>query len=92
MLFCWLGQKPGERVGDGSEYYAMFYAWDEGQRPWMDTAANAAYDKLQSGTEVVGLVTRPWFYEAFSELRVGATTDFNHSGSTACWPCCARKC
>lgn len=78
MLFCWLGKKPGERVGDGSEYYAMFYAWDEGQRPWMDTAANAAYDKLQSGTEVVGLVTRPWFYEAFSELRVGATTDFNH--------------
>jgi hypothetical protein len=45
----------------------------------MDTAANAAYDKLQSGTEVVGLVTRPWFYEAFSELRVGATTDFKLS-------------
>lgn len=78
LLFVWLGKKPGERVGDGSEYYAMFYAWDAGQRPWMDTAANAAYDKLQSGSEVVGLVTRQWFYEAFSELRVGDTTDFNH--------------
>jgi hypothetical protein len=78
LLFCWLGKRPGERVGDGSEYYAMFYAWDEGQRPWMDSAANAAYDKLQRSTEVVGLVPRPWFYEAFSELRVGNTTDFNH--------------
>lgn len=78
LLFLWLGKRPGERVGDGSEYYAMFYAWSEGLRPWMTAEANAAYDQLQKGTDVFGLVPRTWFYEAFSELRVGETTDFNH--------------
>lgn len=78
LLFLWFGKRPGERVGDGSEYYAMFYAWSEGGRPWMTAAANAAYDRLQQSTEVVGLVPRGWFYEVFSELRVGDTTDFNH--------------
>ena len=78
LLFLWLGKRPGERVGDGSEYYAMFYAWSEGLRPWMTAEANAAYDHLQKGTDVYGLVPREWFYEAFSELRVGDTTDFNH--------------
>ncbi|MYM68839.1 hypothetical protein GTP45_18645 [Pseudoduganella sp. FT55W] len=77
-LFLWLGTLPAARVGDGSEYYAMFYAWTDGLRPWMTPAANAAYDALQRSGEISGLVERDWFYQAFSELRVGDTTDFNH--------------
>ena len=79
LLFVWIGVKmPAVRVGDGSEYYAMFYAWSEGWRPWMADAANSAYEALVASGKVGGMVPRDWFAAAFPALRVGETTDFNH--------------
>jgi len=75
LLMCRL---PAQRVGDGSEYYAMFYAWSEAWRPWTTAASHAAYDVLQHGGTIEGLVARDWFDTYFSALRIGVTTDFNH--------------
>lgn len=78
LLFLWLGQRPPARVGDGSEYYAMFVSWSESLRPWTTAASTAAYDAMIKTGEVSGLVERKWFDISFSALRVGDTTDFNH--------------
>ena len=78
LVFMLMARLPALRVGDGSEYYAMFYAWSEAWRPWTTAASHSAYDALlQSGT-VEGLVPRDWFDQYFGALRIGATTDFNH--------------
>jgi hypothetical protein len=78
LLFLWLDQRPAARVGDGSEYYAMFVSWSESLRPWTTAASNAAYDAMMKTNEVSGLVERKWFDISFPALRVGDTTDFNH--------------
>jgi hypothetical protein len=62
------------RVGDGSEYYALFYAWSETFRPWMSDSAYAAYEKfLQIGSVNHG-VSAERLKAAFPALD----SDFNH--------------
>ena len=75
LLLSWL---PALRVGDGAEYYAMFYAWTAGWRPWTTAASQAAYDALLASNKVIDLVPREWFDTVFAALRIGETTDFNH--------------
>ena len=36
LLFISLAATQAVRVGDGSEYYVMFHAWQSGFRPWID--------------------------------------------------------
>ena len=66
------------RVGDGSEYYALFLAWRAGGRPFMTDAAWAAYEALYAGRSVDGLVAPHDLVRAFPALVQGATADFNH--------------
>jgi hypothetical protein len=66
------------RVGDGAEYYGLYYAWATGHRPWMTPAAYNAYDVLFSSHNIAGLVTTDALVNAFQVLRVGTTSDFNH--------------
>ncbi|HEY0064989.1 MAG TPA: hypothetical protein VGC21_22920 [Telluria sp.] len=78
LVFIALGLGKPVRVGDGSEYYGMFYAWDLTHRPWMNAASYAAYEKLHATNTILGLVTREQLANAFQALRVGETSDFNH--------------
>lgn len=78
LVFWLMSRLPAQRVGDGSEYYAMFYAWSAAWRPWTTAASHAAYDALLHSGTVGGLVTRDWFDTYFGALHIGATTDFNH--------------
>lgn len=78
VIFFIVGRLPGVRVGDGSEYYGMFYAWTVSQRPWMTAAAYQAYAALAASNTIVGLVPAETLSSTFEALRVGATSDFNH--------------
>ena len=66
------------RVGDGSEYYAMFLAWSECHRPWMTESSFKAYDDLCKENRISGLITVDDLRNAFPSLRVAGTADFNH--------------
>lgn len=76
--FLWMGTLPDVRVGDGSEYYAMFYAWSAGHRPWLTPEAQAAYQHLFDSGHVTGLVSYDWFHATFPALQLGSTADLNH--------------
>lgn len=78
LLFVVLGHMRPVRVGDGSEYYGLFYAFEAGHRPWMAPQAYAAYERLFASGSVLGLVPREFLANAFTALRVGETSDFNH--------------
>ncbi len=69
---------PAQRVGDGSEYYAMYLSWQETLRPYMTEKAYQAYAKFMASGQVPGLVSRMQLENAFPALRLGATSDFNH--------------
>lgn len=66
------------RVGDGAEYYALFYAWSDTFRPWMTADSFNSYELLFSKHAITGLVPLDWLVNAFPSLRVGPTADFNH--------------
>lgn len=38
-----VSQLPVIRIGDGMEYYALFFAWTETLRPWMNEVSFSAY-------------------------------------------------
>jgi len=78
VLFVILGKVPGVRVGDGSEYYGLFHAFQATHRPWMSPAAFDSYDVLVHSNTILGMVPRQALTDAFPLLRVGATADFNH--------------
>lgn len=78
VLFILVGRARPTRVGDGSEYYAMFQAWQLTHRPWMTKAAFDGYDAMVHANQVIGMVNRQLLENAFPALRVGATADFNH--------------
>jgi hypothetical protein len=77
-LFQLVSQFPPMRVGDGAEYYGLYYAWEVAHRPWMSAPAYDAYAALFGSGDIIGLVTRDQLASAFDKLRVGATSDFNH--------------
>ena len=39
LVFLFFSSLSVYRVGDGSEYYALFYAWSDTLRPWMSDSA-----------------------------------------------------
>ncbi|TAK73981.1 MAG: hypothetical protein EPO12_21350 [Aquabacterium sp.] len=78
FVFTALAGLPPRRVGDGSEYYALYLSWEHSLRPWMTQAAYVAYDELFSRHEIMDLVSRDALAAAFPALRVGDTADFNH--------------
>lgn len=66
------------RVGDGSEYYAMFLSWAETRRPWMTPPAFDAYERLFASNQIGYMVPRDSLEEAFPALRLNGQADFNH--------------
>lgn len=69
---------PAARIGDGSEYYALFFAWRDAGRPWMTDATWRAYDALRLTGHVAGLVPAAPLREAFGTLDVHGGTDVHH--------------
>lgn len=79
LLLCLLlGRLEPVRVGDGSEYYALYLAWRDTLRPWMGGASYASYQQLFSEHGIAELVTLDWLRNAFPSLHLGETADFNH--------------
>ena len=78
LIYFYLSMHTTYRVGDGSEYYAMYYAWLDTFRPWMTVEAYASYQRLVDRHEIVGMVSSEHLTAAFPSLRVGETADFNH--------------
>ena len=66
------------RVGDGSEYYAMFLSWAETRRPWMTAPAFDAYERLVASNQINYMVPRDWLEGVFPALRLNGQADFNH--------------
>ena len=66
------------RVGDGGEYYALYYAWDTTSRPWMTSIAYDAYEKMYASHSIRDFVSRDVFENAFPALKLGVTGDFPH--------------
>lgn len=66
------------RVGDGSEYYALYIAWKETFRPWMSAEALAGYKRLFDSGAIQGLVSPDGLVNAFPALKLGNTFDLNH--------------
>lgn len=73
-----LASVPADRVGDGSEYFGMFHAWNVSHRPWMTPAAFDAYERFLSTQQVRGLVPTQVLKDAFPALRLPTGADFNH--------------
>lgn len=90
VVFVWLAKLHPVRVGDGSEYYAMFLAWVVDHKPWMTTAAYKAYDALYSTNYIRALVPSDIVANQFPALKTGDTSDFNHFwfysfAAVICW-------
>ena len=77
-LFVIVGQLPAQRVGDGNEYYALFFAWTETQRPWMTQPAYDVFQAFFNSGKVSVLVPAETLQQMFAPLRVNDTGDFNH--------------
>lgn len=78
VLFLPLLLLRADRVGDGSEYYALYIAFTETLRPWMSTAAFSGYNGLFLSGTINGLVPVDVLVNSFPVLKLGATADFNH--------------
>lgn len=78
IIYALLGKLTPQRVGDGAEYYALFYAWMDTLRPWMTIRSFDSYELLVTQSNIIGLVPREWLVNAFPSLRLGDTADFNH--------------
>ena len=66
------------RVGDGGEYYALYYAWLDSLRPWMTTHSFSAYQSFVEQSQISGHVSSEWLAQIFPSLRIWDTADFNH--------------
>lgn len=66
------------RIGDGSEYYALYLTIKSEGRPWMTTGAFKLYDELFRSGAIEALFSTDSLRDSFPALRLGATADFNH--------------
>ncbi|CAD6509510.1 hypothetical protein LMG27952_00284 [Paraburkholderia hiiakae] len=73
-----LTRLPPTRVGDGSEYYALYLAWKDTLRPFMTPASWAQYDALVKTGAIDSMVPLRQLVNQFPALRLGATADVNH--------------
>jgi hypothetical protein len=64
------------RVGDGSEYFALFYAWLEEGRPYVTVSSAVRFDQFaHSHANVMDSET---LGQVFAALRVDGGQDYNH--------------
>ncbi|MFC3652357.1 hypothetical protein ACFONN_12445 [Dyella humi] len=69
---------PAQRVGDGSEYYALYYAIQDGHRTFMTEPAWTSYDHLYDQRKVAYLVDTDSLRTVFPALNQRSGADFNH--------------
>lgn len=68
-----------QRVGDGSEYYALFLAIQAGHRTFMTEGAWTAYEHLYANSHILGLVNPHDLQGTFPSLiQKSGGADFNH--------------
>ena len=66
------------RVGDGSEYYALYLAFLETMRPWMTDASFMEYGRLVESERIRGIVPLGHLSQSFPALKLQGMADFNH--------------
>lgn len=66
------------RVGDGSEYYAMYFAWKDTFRPFMTEPSWSEVGRLADSESIRYFVPLEFLKNAFPALKLGSTADFNH--------------
>ena len=78
-IFLFLATQQSFRVGDGSEYVAMYYSFATDFQPWSSLASFAAYDNYLASGEILGLVDSSTLKTAFPPLAsIVGQWDFNH--------------
>lgn len=78
IAFVVLRRLPAARVGDGSEYYALYLAFKETMRPWLTDASFTEYARLVREGRIIGMVPIDALANSFPALKLGQTADFNH--------------
>lgn len=78
VAFVVLGKLPAMRVGDGSEYYALYLAFKATMRPWLSDASFAEYARLVREGGIIDMVPVDALANFFPALKLGQTADFNH--------------
>jgi hypothetical protein len=79
IWFIFLATTPNLRVGDGSEYIAMFLAITQEHVPWMDSGSWNTYSNLVASGKIPYLVDSAALMQAFPELSaIPGQWDFNH--------------
>jgi len=78
LLFLAALTPSGISIGDGPEYYAMFFAWSECFRPWMTPPSFASYGEFVQSGGIRHLIAADTLHGAFPGLRIGEQSDFNH--------------
>lgn len=67
-----------QRVGDGTEYYGLYFAWLVDHRPFMTADSwRALSDLVQSGA-IREIVPTSQLAAMFPALHLGSAADFNH--------------
>jgi hypothetical protein len=66
------------RVGDGTEYYGMYFAWFLDHRPFMTPHSWSALAQLGHSNTIREFVPAAQLAETFPKLHLGETSDFNH--------------
>lgn len=79
LVFAALVMGKPQRIGDGSEYYAMFLTWLHSHRPWITDVAQSAYAELLS-SEKVRFLVGPVIFDgsAYPIMRLEHGYDYYH--------------
>lgn len=79
VFFSLLATQQSYRVGDGSEYLAMYFSLANNGQPWSSVSSLAAYDQYLASQEVLGAVNSDALKSAFPALNtISDQWDFNH--------------
>ncbi len=79
VFFSLLATQQSYRVGDGSEYLAMYFSLANNAQPWSSVSSLTAYDKYLVSQEVLGGVNSDVLKSAFPALNtISGQWDFNH--------------
>lgn len=78
IAYVFIAKLAPHRVGDGNEYYAMYLAWKETLRPWMNDTSYNAFQQLYLKNSISDMMPVDWLRNSFPALRLRDESDFNH--------------
>lgn len=78
LLFVFLKSYVPVRIGDGAEYYAMYFAWFKTYLPFMSGNSWSSFSKFIDANEVLGINELNFYLSQFPSLHKNNTADFNH--------------